>query len=143
AYLSVSLPDSTPVRVPAGVLYRVEATGGNIVVTRPAGTAAPLRVEISGTELRARFVHPEPWTARVDLGPLLARVSASRITGCDDTGGRPATELTPEEARFPLMGPEGRPRGELILTQATLRRPERPRGGLVLEHVNGMVVLRE
>lgn len=143
-YLSATLPEDVPVRVPAGVLYRMAAAGRNVSVPPPAGPGMLMGMEVSGSGLVARFGGTAPWTGRVDLRPLLARARAVRWQECDASGGQPGIQLTADEARFPLVGPDGRRRGELILTQAGLSlQGGRDGGAPVLQHASGLLVVTE
>ena len=142
-YVPLALAGDSAVRVPAGMLYHFEAVRRDPPLPRPTGTPEPLRVEIEGGGLIAHFGGATPWTGRSDLRRLLAGVEARAARECDETGGAPGWNLSADEARFPLVGPDGRPRGELIVQSASIRRPKGSRPGLLLESASGLLIVKE
>ncbi len=127
-----------------GTLHRVQRAGRE---EPPEPRAGPVQFQLAGTELRVHSVGAERWTARVDLRPLVARITS---TGADDCGpGRRfgSAEILPAEAVRTLTDAAGRMRGQLVLTDVGAARPEASpdsaRGPFRLESVSGLVLVRE
>lgn len=130
------LPDSAAIPVSGGRLYRFEhatRAGG----PEEGGAALQLLLDENGMTLHA--LRPERWTARVELRSLAARVAARGLRDCDGPRSAEVT-LAPEEARFPLVDPAGRRRGELIVSRVAV---ERRAGAMVLQSASALVVLSE
>lgn len=146
--VTASLPDGAPVPgILGGTLHRVERAGGRDAPERDAGR--PIQFQIGETELRVHAVGRERWTARVDLRPLIARLSSG---GRGDCGPEPrfgSDQLSPVGALFSLTDEAGRPRGQLLLTTVAIgRRSPDPRasateGPFRLEHASGLVLVVE
>ena len=145
-YANASLAPGTPVPgVAGGTLYEASAHQHGVV----ADTTAAVRLRMDARELRVTGgAGAEAWTARVDLGPLVARL----LSGSAACGGSPdrAERLQPGEVLRELVDERGRPRGQLILTMVAVsdaapaggRTTEPARPAPALQAVEALVVLR-
>jgi hypothetical protein len=140
-----SLPVQLPVAgLAGGTLYRVQRAAHS-EPTEPRG--GPVQLQLAGTGLRVHAAGPERWTAQVDLRALVARLTSTGPDGCGPGDRFASAEILPAEAVHPLTDPTGAERGQLVLTEVAVARPEAgadtARGPFRLESVSGMVLVRE
>ena len=131
-----SLPTGTPIPTGGGTVFLVSTDrwvrGGN----RARGTA---ELVPQGTAVIFNRGGPAAWSARAELAPLTRLLTAN---GADCQGPMTNVVIAPEQARVPLLGARGRPRGELVVTSMSYGSPGSGRA-MRLERVEGMVIARE
>lgn len=140
-----SLPAQLPVPgLAGGTLYRVQRAARS---EPPEPRAGPVQLQLAGTGLRVHAAGPERWTAPVELRALVARLTSTGPDGCGPGDRFASAEILPAEAVRPLVDEAGRARGQLVLTEVAVARPEAgadtARGPFRLESVSGMVLVRE
>lgn len=139
------LPNQLPVPgLAGGTLYRVGRAAHS---DTPEPQAGPVQLQLAGTGLRVHAAGPERWTARVDLRTVVARLTSTGPDECGPGNRFASAEILPAEAVHPLVDEAGVARGQLVLTEVGVTRPEAsaraPRGPFRLESVSGMVLVRE
>lgn len=143
------LPNQHPVPgVAGGTLHRVQRSGGEGI---PETQTGPVRLQLAGTELRVVSVGAERWTARVDLAPVIGRMTSTGAEACGPGDRSTSAEILPAEAVRTLTDEGGRVRGQLVLTEVGASRPDaepgRGRraapGPFRLQSAGGLVIVRE
>ncbi len=140
-----SLPGQLPVPgLAGGTLYRVQRAA---LSEPPEPRAGPVQLQLAANGLRVHAAVPERWTAQVDLRALVARLTSTGPDGCGPGDRFASAEILPAEVVRPLVDETGRARGQLVLTEVAVTRPEAgagaARGPFRLESVSGMVLVRE
>ena len=143
-FVSATLADSVPIPAfPGGTLYRL--SGYRERMQRDSTS----RLRYTNEEAFVRVGDgPASWTARADLRPLVTRLTSAGGTGCEVTGDSRTIALSAGEARVPLADSTGTVRGEILVTQMVVREEgdgsaDDPPGPLRLDHLDGLVVVRE
>ncbi|MEW5927944.1 MAG: DUF4153 domain-containing protein [Gemmatimonadota bacterium] len=143
------LPHQSPVPgLAGGTLYRVQRAG---IDNAPETQTGPVRLQLAGTELRVVSLGAERWTARVELGPTIRRITSTGAEACGPGDRSTSAEILPPEAVRTLTDETGRVRGQLVLTEVGASRPDaepgRGRraapGPFRLQSAGGLVIVRE
>jgi hypothetical protein len=145
AWRRAELADGTPLPgIEGGTLssFTVGAQPAPGDTARPGG----VRLVLDPRELRVS-VPAEGWSARVELGRLVDRLSAASTCGIVQPG---EGSLSPAEAVHPLVDERGVARGQVVVMGASVGAVKAPaqegkphtRNALGLQSVNGLLVRR-